>query len=544
MSLFRRVLSYGGLIAVLFLATLGPVSASTNAYGSKFVTSITYMNVGSEPANLSVQFISNAGSTIDYPILNNDGSARTIEPNASASIAVSVLAASTATWNGGAIINANQPLVTTMVQVSTNPTIRVRPVSNGFTVDDASSTISLPYVAKSCGTGSLISRINIQNVDFSASDTLKVELYWPNGDLAYTHPDETISSVGQTFSINMASVTVNNPTSAGYTKPGGCGFEGSARIYTTGGTKLVATSFEASTTGRNSASYESQISPGTSTVHMPTMLCNVNYGDGAQSSSYVIHNTSTQTPNIRIEYVYQLRATNGTLGAVTRLTTAANRLPILPNNTRTINVCDHVPDRAVGSARIYTQDGSHAITAISKVTGNGVYAVSTGLPQSSTSALNKVAAVVNAPYVRYSTSCFTAAPTTAVCRNESRQRTLFSVQNTSATDSIRVRVTLYNHLGVAVGTPFFSGEIKPRGKVTVSPTDVRAITTTPIASNANAEFGYWVVGGNIVYGGSAKFEAWQFGTNAASTVPLAVTVRVLNSTVLGQTAEDYNAIPE
>jgi hypothetical protein len=158
--------------------------------------------------------------------------------------------------------------------------------------------------------------------------------------------------------------------------------------------------------------------------------------------------------------------------------------------------------------------------------------------------LNKVAAVVNAPYVRYSTSCFTAAPTTAVCRNESRQRTLFSVQNTSASDSIRVRVTLYNHLGVAVGTPFFSGEIKPRGKVTVSPTDVRAITTTPIASNANAEFGYWVVGGNIVYGGSAKFEAWQFGTNAASTVPLAVTVRVLNSTVLGQTAEDYNAIPE
>jgi hypothetical protein len=544
MSLFRRILSYGGLIAVLFFATLGPVSAATNAYSSKFITSITYMNVGAAAANLSVQFISNAGVTTNYPILNNDGSARTLARNASASLSVSVLEATTSTWTGGAIINANQPLATTMVQVSTNPTIRVRPVSNGFTASDAGATISLPYVAKACGTSKITSRINIQNVEFSTTDTLKTELYWPNGDLAYAHPDATISSVGQTFSINMASVSVSPPTSAGYKIPKECGFEGSARIYTTGGTKLVATSFEASTTGRNSASYESQISPGTSTVHMPTMLCNVNYGDGAQSSSYVIHNTSAQTSNIRIEYVYQLRATNGTLGKVTRLTTVANRLPILPNNTRTVNVCDHVPDRAVGSARIFTQIGSHAITAISKVTGNGVYAVSTGLPQSSNSTLNKVAAVVNAPYVRYSTSCFTAAPTTAVCRNESRQRTLFSVQNTSATDSIRVRMTLYNHLGVAVGSrSFVSGEIKPRGKVTISPTDVAAVTTTPINTNANAEFGYWVVGGNIVYGGSAKFEAWQVGTNAASTVPIAVTVRVINNTVLGQTAEDYNGLP-
>jgi hypothetical protein len=104
-------------------------------------------------------------------------------------------------------------------------------------------------------------------------------------------------------------------------------------------------------------------------------------------------------------------------------------------------------------------------------------------------------------------------------------------------------MTLYNHLGVVVGRSFVSGEIKPRGKVTISPTDVAAVTTTPINTNANAEFGYWVVGGNIVYGGSAKFEAWQVGTNAASTVPIAVTVRVINNTVLGQTAEDYNGLP-
>lgn len=531
MSLFRRILQYGGLIAVLFVATIGPVSASTNAYGSKFITSITYMNVGSAPANLSVQFIDNTGSgtPIDYPILNNDGSARTLAVNASASLAVSALSAGISRWNGGAIINANQPLVTTMVQVSTNPTIRVRPVSNGFTNSDAGATLSLPYVAKACGTARITSRINIQNV--GAPGDITATLLWPDGDPAYTQTNTAVPT-GGVISIDMASVTITDPLAGGYTRPSGCGFEGSARISISGGSKIVATAFEASTTGRNAAAYEGIVSPGALANRIPSALCNVNYGDGAQSSSVVVHNTGGSAVTVTIKYLYQIRETNGTLGNLQPLK-AVSKGSLAPNKTLTINACDDIPARAVGAAFI---EGGN-LTAISKITGNGVYAVAPALPNSTLSS------VAYAPYVRYSTSCFSAAPTNAVCRNESRQRTLFSAQNTSNT-AIRVRMTLYDHAGTVIGR-YISGTIPANAKVTLSPADVSAITATPISTNANAEFGYWVVAGNIVYGGSAIFEAWNASTNAASTsTNIAVTVRVLNSTVLGQTAEDYNAISQ
>jgi hypothetical protein len=228
------------------------------------------------------------------------------------------------------------------------------------------------------------------------------------------------------------------------------------------------------------------------------------------------------------------------LGTIQTLTANKGALPV--NDTLTIDACDDLPALAVGSAFIRgtTSSSSAAslpITAISKITGSGVYAVAPALPSSALSS------VAYAPYVRYSTSCFTAAPTNAVCRNESRQRTLFSAQNTSGS-SIRIRMTLYDNTGTVIGRKI-SGVISANAKVTLSPADVTAVTATPINTNANAEFGYWVVAGNIVYGGSAIFEAWNASTNTASTsTPIAVTVRVLNNTVLGQTAEDYNAIPE
>jgi hypothetical protein len=115
---------------------------------------------------------------------------------------------------------------------------------------------------------------------------------------------------------------------------------------------------------------------------------------------------------------------------------------------------------------------------------------------------------------------------------------LFSVQNVGNA-AIKVRITLYNHLGTVIGSPYTSAEIAPVTKLSLSPTNIGAVTT---AGNAATEFGYWVVAGNIVYGGSAKFEALTTA-GAASTQPIAVTVRVLNSSALAQTAEDYNAIP-
>lgn len=534
MSFFQRIISYGSMIAILLLTTVVPASASTNTYNAKFVTSMTYMNVGTRAANLSIKFIDESGTIINYPIMNSDGSARTLAPNASASLGVSVLRLSTTSWNSGAIISANQPLATTMVQVSSSRVIRVRPVSNGFSASDAHTTISLPYVAKACTSSSLTTRFNVQNIGPSTDD-ITINLFWPNGDTAFSQTFSSIAA-GQIVAIDMGTISVINPTTTGYVIPSNCVFEGSARISTTGTSKVVATAFETSTTGRSAATYESLVSPGSNRIFMPSVLCNVNYGDGAQSSSIIVHNTGASAARITYTYSYQIRAANGTLGAITNKQVALPARSVRPNATLTINACTDVPSGAVGSAVVTTFNPALSVTALSRVTGPGVSALAPGIP------LNYAAASVAAPYVRYSTRCFTASPKTAVCRNESRQRTLFSVQNTSTNTDIRVRMTLYNHLGVIVGTRFVSGVIKPGAKVSLSPINIAAINNTAI-TNVNNEFGYWVVGGNLVYGGSAIFESFNATTNAVSTIPIAVTIRVLNSTVVGQTAEDYNAIP-
>lgn len=537
MTHVRRLWLSSLLLIVLLASSVSATLAADNAYATNYVTSITYMNVGSDAANLSVTFYdATSGATTDYPILNSNGSAVTIPVKASSSIAVSTVSGLASTWKGGAVISSNQPLIATMVQVANDAVIKVRPVSNGFQSTDGSGTIIVPTVMKACFNDKLTTRFNVQNVG-SSSSTASISIKWPSGAVASTITTPSLAP-GAVHAVDMGAVSTT--PSSDYTPPAGCTFNGSA-VITSSGSNMVASALETSTINKYANSFEGfkgTSADGATTIYMPSAMCSVNYGEGEQSSAYAIQNLAATTTAVAIAFTYQVR-TAGVLGTAT--TTTVN-LDIPANSKASMPGCDSLknsvsnkntatgigmPASSIGSAVITSTGGN--IVAISKVIGAGLTTATPGIMSGGTT--------VNVPFVRYSAKCYVPTASDVICQGASRQRTLFAVQNIG-TAAATVTMTLYNQNGVSVGT-FTTPSIAAGAKASISPINVAAVADV---TNKASEFGYWCpsLTNNqatcvISYAGSASF---------TSTSPIAVITRVLTMSPLGPSGDDYNGIPE
>ena len=543
MTHLRRLWMSSLLLIVLLASSVSAALAADNAYATNYVTSITYMNVGTDAANLSVTFYNAAdGTTTDYPLLNTNGSAVTIPVKASSSIAVSAVSGLSATWKGGAVISSNQPLIATMVQVSNDTVIKVRPVSNGFQSTDGSGTIIVPTVMKACFNDKLTTRFNVQNVG-SGSNTATITIKWPNGDTAYTVTTPSLAP-GAVYALDMGAVTTTS--SGSYTPPSGCTFNGSAVVTSTG--SMVASALETSTINKYANSFEGfkgTISDGATKIYMPSAMCTVNYGDGDQSSAYAIQNLAATATTVSIAFTSQVRTNGALVGSpatnTVTLEIPANSKASVPGCHSLINSVGNkntatgngMPASSVGSAVITSSGGN--IVAISKVIGAGLTTATPGIMSGGTT--------VNVPFVRYSDKCYVPTVSNTICQGASRQRTLFAVQNVG-TSAATVTMTLYNQKGEIVAT-YTTPSIPAGSKVSLSPVSTPTQTLTLTSStNATAfsEFGYWCpsitdaqAGCTVAYAGSASF---------TSTSPIAVITRVLTMSPLGPSGDDYNGIPE
>lgn len=560
MEFMRRTILQLGLVFVLVIASFGTAQAATNAYDAKYVTSISYMNVGTKPANLNLTFYGDSACDpsptpptppdvceLTYQLIDTSGAARVIPSMASASLSVSAVSSLTTRVRYGAVVTSNQPLIATMMQVANDSVIRTQPISNGFRASDASGTIVLPSAMKSCFSDELTTRFSIQNAGAATLSDVTFSLKWPNGDDAYTVPSPLTLAAGDVQHFDLASITVGS-TPAGVTLPTGCAFNGSAVISSATGS-LVATAVELSTVNKYANSFEGlpgTTADGATTLYFPSAMCRVNYGDGEQSSSYAVQNLNTTTPaNIAVAFTYQVRASNGNLGAVT---TRTLNLSIPAGGKGSIPGCDAsknlvgntnnatgtgMPVAAVGSAVVTS---NHKVVGLQKVSGGGISAA--------TPAIISGGNEVYTPFVRYSVGCFSARPTAAACRGESRQRTLFAVQNIGGAPA-KIKMSLYDYRGCMVGTYTTPSTVLQGAKISLNPTSATISSPTTDCLDMPAslnEFGYTFVGGNMIYSGSAVFES----LNAAGLAPassIAVVARVLSQTPLGQTGDDYNGTP-
>lgn len=486
----RRV--FNALLAViaLLLATHSalPVSAQGSAYNTNFITSITYQNVGTATANITFTFYPTSGGT---PI----SFSRTLAANAGASLNVgSTSELSGFSGQGSAVISSDQPIVATVVQLPQNPSVRNRPLSNGFGSNDGSTNVLIATVLKN--TFNQTTKFSIQNADTTnVSVTLR---FFAVGSATPTHTE--------TFSLVQGTARFFD---AGTISQLGPSFNGSATIEATG--KVVATAIEATTDTSYKVSAFEGVAQGSNTVYMPSALCN--FGSTQQRSAYAVQNTST-TNSATVTVTYKDTNNN----------TVATQTATIPANAKfSFQTCSAsgIPNNFSGSATI-TSSGA-PIVAIGKVfSGSSAYAALATAFVGASAGASKLAA----PYVRWTQTRFDINP-------GNRQRAFIAIQNVGSGPSGTITVRYYDLNGNLIGTHTINS-INSGQKTNSNP-----FAATPAAGKTTAdlaEFGY--LGG---FGGSATIECAGTNCKIVAVVRIASANSATNPADI--VAEDYNAIP-
>ena len=490
-------LKVGILLVVMALSVFAGNSSAfaVDAYTRGFTTSITYQNVGTSLANISLDIYSQSTGTAIV-----SGIPFTLPAGASASFFVGGLNQLSSGFQGSAVLSADQPLIATAVQsdVGTGERVINRALSNGFS--QGSNKVLIATILKT-QFGPNTSRFSVQNVDTTAAD-VTVKFF----------------AAGATTPIHTVPVLNLPPNSAKYFDAGTitelpAGFNGSVTIDavktgTTTGGSVVATAMELGTTLPTVYAFEGiPASDAANTIYMATALCQV---FGGQSSAYAIQNTSsTAGENAVITITY--KSTAGT-------TFATDPVTVAPGAKTSHQACSKVPAGFSGSATI-TSTGAK-IVAIGKVTGAGI----TSAFISATGGTNKIAA----PYVRWSNTRWNTG-------DRVRQHSDLAIQNVGANIPAGGLVVKYiDKDGKLVGTHTIAAAILSGGKVNSNPNQA---TPNPGYSGTTTlgEFGYVNASATAV-GGGASIE----GPAGSQLIGI---VRVTSFPATGLVGEDYSIIP-
>jgi hypothetical protein len=461
---------------VLALVTTMTVFAGT-AYQASFITSITYQNVSDEDALVTFNF---------YP--ENDGTAiavsRNLPAGAGASLFVGSLDEIAAGFNGSVVMASDQRVVATMVQISSDPDVRNRPLSNGFS--SGSSEVLLATVLKN--QFNTTSRFSVQNAS-SGSVDVTINIYNAADTAAppivVTH-NNLPAGAAQYFDMGtLSQVTASS-------------FNGSAVITavesgTSTPAAIVASVLELSITSVEASSFEG-VTGGSDTVYMPSALCQA-FG---ATTAYAVQNTSsTQDAVVTVAY------SNGNNDGAT----------IAPGAKRSFIGCNVNPANFNGSATITSTGGD--IVVIGKVFGSGNSTAFVG----ASSGASKLAL----PYVRFTQANWT---------NGQRQRAYIAVQNVGADLAAGEVVLEYRDRdGDLVGTHTLGA--MTTGQKLNSNASHPGVVLAPGKSQSDLdEFGY--VGG---FGGSVIVQ----GPGGSELVAV---VRIQSNVGGGNVVgEDYNGIP-
>jgi len=455
----------------MLVSALVPTTVFAAAYGTPFVTSITYQNLSASTANIVFTFYAEDTGTTTT-------SNQTLAPNAGSSLYLGNVVGLSSGFQGSAIMSSDQPVLATTVQVPQSSTVKNRPLSNGFSAG-ASKVLIATALKAFFGTTSILS---VQNTDSVAADiTVK---FFPVGVATPLHTANIANlPAGAAHYFDLGEITEL-----------GDSFNGSVTIESAddGGAALsgnvVAAVMELSTGGNGASAFEG-VTGGSSTVYMPSAICDA-FG---ANSAYAVQNTSNSV-SADVTVLYSNGATqNATISA---------------GGKQSFVACTATGMTAgfSGSATI-TATGAD-IVAIGKIFGSGL---STAFVGASSGAEN-----IALPYVRWATQPNFDAGL--------HQRTFLAIQNVGGaaiTGDVVIRYLDKN--GTEVGTHTISADIPVGGKVNSN------------ASSAGlTEFGIY---GDGTFGGSVIVD----GPGGSSLVAIARVQSVVPGVEI--VGEDYNGIP-
>lgn len=430
------------LLSALLMATMlftwAPQAAkAAPAYEAPFQVSITYLNASDAEADISINFYAEkSGTAIPFSPAKLPG-------KATASLAVGSVSGLGGTFKGSAVLSSNQPVIATIVQFSTDPAVRNRPLSNGFTDADGNTRQLVATVLKA-GNGGVFSTVfSVQNADSVAVD-LKVE-YFAVGATTPTHTDTVTNLAVGAAAYFDAGKIAQLPA----------GFSGSAVVTTTatGGTnpaKAVVSVNELQTTGGGSSSFEGTSTSGAK-VFMPSALCS--FG-GIFTTFYAVQNASTEAVSFRV--VFRVPG---------KPDVTSNTYNLTGGGKKSIDSCSTdgqalLPADSNGSAVIERVSGTGTLVAVGKVAGGNITSAFLGVAE------GKGSARVGLSYLRYSPD--------NTFGNATRQRGFIAIQNIGTTPATNVKVQYVDRNG-AVVKEVNLGTIEPGAKANSNPQSAGAL---------------------------------------------------------------------
>lgn len=506
---FRSQIVGIALVFALVVSAFGfTTSAEASARTASWVVSVTYQNVGANPAEVMVDFYPEGSGT---PISFNPlGAGNTLGAGAGASFFIGSVSGLPTPFKGSAVMSSTEPLVATVVQFSQDAGFRVRMLSNGFSESDASSQYLIATTL-----ANKFNRTTIFSVQNAANAAVRANIKFydadNNGVLAgqITH----VIPAGSSKYIEM-----DNPATTGL-PAGTTVFNGSAiitAVLDSDGTtpaNVVAAASELYTNKNVGANFEGvPLSRAANTIYMATALCQ-RFG---LDTFYAVQNASlTTSATINVQYFNP----DGTLK------TTDGPYNIGPGQKKSIVTCS--PSSGMNMANF---------TGSAKITSTGAPIVAIGKAQGQTGAGPATADVFTAfmgepqgasklalPFIRWANDANYNNP----ANTGGKQRAYIAIQNLESTP-IKVNVKYY---GKAGGAPLATQQLTIQG-LSKGNSDASSAGALGLAGMNPGEFGYYTDG---TFGGSVLIEADASNPNAKF-----IAIARVQHPGYG---EDYNAVP-
>jgi len=470
------------ILIILAIGLAGFTSpAQAQAYTTSFTTSITYQNVGTA-ATTTLQILFYATPTTTSPIVITRDN---LAAGAGTSVSIGTLGTIDPGFKGSAVMQADQPLLATLVQVPVaGGTVKVRPMSNGFAAGAAQSLIAT-VLKNQFGANTVFS---VQNVD-SEDNNITIKFY---NTSAVMVEEQTVNDVAPGAAIYWDTGAATDPLPSP--------FNGSAVITSVrgggGDGAIVSSAMELDITLTGAKAFEG-VAQGATDFFMPSALCKFLSSGALQDTSYAVQNTNlTTSTNVTVTY------DNG----------VTDTKPIGPGSKASFVACNAtgMPTGYKGAAIVHS-DATDVI-AVGKAYNGGLSTAFVG------AAAGSGTAKVALPYVRWASAANWASG--------AQQRSFITIQNIgTAAITGDITVQYVTCTGTIAGTHTITDDVAVGAKVNSN------------ASNAGlAEFGL-CGGGGPQFGGGALVQG-----PAGSQLAVVVRVMTLDLATGLAVGEDYNGI--
>jgi len=474
------------LFSVLVILAIGlagiTMPAQAQAYTTSFTTSITYQNVGTaDTTTLQILFYDSPTQTVPITITRDN-----LAMGAGTSVSIGTLGDITPGFKGSAVMQADQPLLATLVQVPAAGPVKVRPLSNGFSAGAPQSLVAT-VLKNQFGNSTIFS---VQNVDSEAND-INIKFYDTSANVAYEYDTTTPVESGAALYVDAGA-----STGIGGNLPDP--FNGSAVVTASrvggGDGAVVSTALELEITTNGAKAFQG-VTEGATTFYMPSALCNYQVGGQNTNTAYAIQNTSlTTSTDVTVTYSNGMTDVK-TIGGGAKASFVACNAPSMPNGF-------------IGSATVTST--TTPVVAIGKAYGAGLSTAFEGVASGAGSA------EVALPYVRYAADANWQAGT--------QQRVFLTIQNIGgAAITGDITVDYITCTGAVAGTHTITDDIAPGAKTNSNATKA-GLTEFGLCGGGGPQFG----GGAIVTG------------PAGSQIAVVARVVTLDPGTGLQLGEDYN----